>query len=71
MVYICRIDNKITKEIIKNVKKFSNRADSYILLFTVVVGMSFFYQHFHQCNEKKLLPHSHIIFYYNTRIQSK
>ena len=32
-----------------------DKTKSYIILFTLVVGMSFFYQHLGQCYEKKLI----------------
>ena len=47
-----------------NNNKFYERTKSYILLFTLVVGMPFFNLHFGQCNEKKhigLFMHNFLI----------
>ena len=51
--------------------KNSFRTKSYIILFTLVVGISFFINIWASVMKRNLLAYSYKIFYYNTRIQSK
>ena len=54
-----------------NIKKFYDRTRSNIILFTLVVGVSFFYYIWASVMKINLSTYVHIIFYYNTRIHRK
>ena len=54
-----------------NINKFYGLTKSYILLFTLVDGMSFVYWHLGQCYENKFIGLITHIFYYTRRIYTK
>ena len=52
-----------------NIKKFFDRTDSYVILYTLEVGMPFFINICASVMKRNLSNYSDMIFYYNTNSQ--